>query len=279
MTDEKPTKKIKGAPWTMILGEKGAGKTRTAATIANAFCLDTEPPGAASAYPDDYRKEFSFEASMYHDVAAFVKSLKGAKRIDRGIQIEGKDVSCLVLDTFDTVQNVLISRFLEQKPTPNWAKNKMAQPGGYIWSPYMEQRDWGVILNYQRPLFNDLKSLNIPVVIVCHSAETEPVYEGFGENLTRKKTGKRYPAISGSIERYISNLCDYILHIVVIENGERKMYTQPTIDENDYAITAADRHRLFKNEKNDWTSFKLTVGSDGYPTRRIVEFICGNHEY
>lgn len=268
--------KIAGAPWIMILGPKGAGKTRLSATFPKTLCLDTEAPGAASAFPDDYRIPFVPDSGMYQKVTETVAKIrKEHKKIERGIEWNGKVISAISIDTFDTLQKFLIARFLsgtQKMKRPNWIKPDE------IWAPKMEMQDWGTILNYQAPLIADLKTLPIPVIWVCHTKIVAPLYEGRGEGYHCKMHGQRSPDVSGSIESWIVNLCDYVLNITIGEAGKRVVYTQPTVVD-DYDITAADRHRLFKNEEQNLASFQMPVGPDGFPERKVIEYICENHVY
>jgi hypothetical protein len=267
---------IKGAPWIMILGPKGAGKTRLSATFPQTLCLDTEAPGAASAFPDEYRISFAPTTGMYKEVVDVVSKIsKEHKKGDRCIIWKELPISAISIDTFDTLQKFLLSRYLSGSnkiKRPNWIK------ADEIWAPKMEIQDWGMILNYQAPLIADLKTLPIPVIWVCHTKTVNPLYEGRGENYHCKMKGSRSPDVSGSIEGWIVNLCDYVLNITIGENNTRKVYTLPTIVD-DYEITAADRHRLFKNEEQNMSSFDMPVGPDGFPQRKVIQYITDNHVY
>ena len=275
MSEKNEYKELDGAPWTLIAGEKGTGKSRLSATMPLLYCMDTEPPGAASAFEKAYRKAFKFTDTMYNDVNQFVLHiLQNTKKEGRNRvgTIEGQaiEISGVTWDTFDTTQKQLITQYQSQKPRP---KDALA-----IWAPKFDQQDWGAILRYQTPLIMNLKKLEIPVVIVCHSKVYEPMYTGWGDNPKLRKPGNRNLDVSGSIQNWIENLCDYILHITVGENGSRWVYTQPTIDQ-DYQILAADRHGLFKNSERDWTKFQVKADENGYPERQIIDYICKNHVY
>jgi hypothetical protein len=272
-TEEKAaTRLFAGAPWIGVVAVKGAGKTRLASTMPDAYCLDTEPPGGASAYPDDHRKAFDSDTHQYEKVLAFIKEVKKAKPVERGLDLNGTRIGALVIDTFDTMQKFLISRYLESKRKPNWVKPDQ------IWAPTMEQRDWGTILNYQAPLIAELKTLHIPVIFVAHAKAVEPMYKGQGDEATCVKQGYAGMAIQGSIEDWIVNLLDYILHIVVGADGKRFVYTQPTVFQ-DTRLLAADRHNLFKNEEQDVLRFELTVDKNGVPNRKVLQYICDHHSY
>jgi hypothetical protein len=266
------TRLLEGAPWILVAGVKGAGKTRLVATGPEPYCLDTEPPGSASAYPPERRKAFTSDVHIYEKVHAEIQALMKAKKVERGIEYNGLRIGCLVIDTFDTLQKFLIARFLQSKRKPNWVKPDQ------IWAPAVEQRDWGTLLNYQAPLIADLKTLPIPVMFVAHSKISEPLYKGYGDEPSLIKQGYIGLAIQGSIEDWIVNLCDYILHIVIQEDGKRKVYTQPTVFQ-DARILAADRHNLFRNEGQNITSFELTVDANGVPTRKVLQYICDHHSY
>lgn len=260
---------VEGAPWILILGPKGAGKSRLAGTMPGAFCLDTEPPGAASAFPKDMRQPFKSDERMYEEVARWVKEFcHDSKKDGKFVVWSGKRISALVIDTFDSLQKFLISRYLSQKKKPTWIKQ------GEIWAAKMEMQDWGTILNYQSPLVTDLKTLPIPVIWTCHTKVSDPLYEGRGDSYHCRKIGSRTPDVSGSIEGWIVNLCDYILNINVGEDMLRTVYTQPTIVD-DYSIMAADRHRLF----GKLASFPMAVDENGFPARKVMQFICEHHEY
>lgn len=264
---------IGGAPWIMVLGAKGVGKTRLTSTMPELYCLDTEPPGAASAYPDDHRKAFQFNSDMYGTVEATVENLL-KNTVKEGRVRKGKDIeiSGVTMDTFDTLQKVLVTKYLEQKRKPNYIK------AGEIWAPKMEQNDWGTILKYQAPLIFKLKELEIPVVWVCHSKISDPLYQGWGDQATLRKRGRMDMDVSGSIQNWIENLCDYILHIVINDDGSRAVITQPSVWQ-DSDVKAADRHNLFKNKDRDWTMFNLPVDENGFPKRQVIDFICKNHVY
>lgn len=272
-TPEEPVQKITGAPWVMITGPQGAGKTRLAATAPDLFCLDTESPGAASAYPDSHRKSFEFDDQLYENVINTVDGLlKKTTKEGRVRQNDKIAIAGVTIDTFDTMQKVLINRYLmgSGKRKPAWDKNP-------IWAPSMEMRDWGVILNYQTPLITKLKQLGIPVIWVCHEKVREPEYDGYGNKLTLRRRGKRGLDVAGSIEGFIVNLCDYVLALSVGEKGQRTVTTQPTVID-DYDILAKDRHNLFKNEKYDMTRFDLPA-KQGFPERQVVQFILEKHDY
>src|SRR5512140_681978 len=260
-------KAIPGAPWVLILGPKGAGKTRLAATGDQFLCFDTEPPGAASAYPEEYRISFTPDTHQYLKFHNVVKDIRSnGKPGDRCMEWQGKTIRGITVDTFDTLQKFLIARYLEPKANqrPSWiAANE-------IWAPKMEMQDWGTILNFQAPLITDLKALPIPVIWVAHTKQEEPIYKmRQGENV-RQKAGRRGPDVAGSIENWILNLCDYILNLTVGDDGIRTVYTQPGI-ENDYMLVAADRHRLFL--ENGAKSFDVPVDEKGNPKRRVIDFI------
>lgn len=272
---EKNSKKpleIKSVPWILVTGDQGSGKSRLAATIPDAYCIDNED-GAASCYPETHRKVFPYDHKMYENVTNHVASLlKNTTKEGRFRVGEKLKISALVIDTFDTLQKVLITRYLESKKKPHWIKPDQ------IWAPTMEQRDWGIILNYQSKLIADLQVLGIPVIWVCHSKVVEPIYQGYGDNMTLRKQGALDLDVSGSIQKWIVNLSSYILHIVVTENGARQVYTQPTVVQ-DQKILAKDRHNLFKNEEKDWTLFNLPADENGFPKSKVMTFILENHVY
>lgn len=270
--EEPETMSIKSVPWILVTGDQGSGKTRLAATAPSAYCLDNED-GAGSCYPETHRKHFPFDNMQYENMVNHVIQLgKNTEKVGRVRKGEKIEIGALVIDTFDMSQKVLISRYLERKKKPHWVKP------GEIWAPTMEQRDWGIILNYQSTLITNLQTLGIPVIWVCHNKVIEPVYDGYGDNVRLRKLGARDLDVSGSIQKWIVGMCSYILHIDVEENGKRVVYTQPTVVQ-DTRILAKDRHNLFKNKDKDWTLFNLPADENGFPKSKVMEFILNNHEY
>lgn len=256
---------MKGAPWIIVYGDSGMGKSRLVGKYPDVYALDTEPPGGASAYKASHRKDFMFRDTMYADVEKTVDNLlahtvkEGRVRKGNGITI-----SALSVDTFDVLQDVLISKFLSQKPRPPWEKSP-------IWAPAMQQQDWGQILNYQQPLILKLKQLEIPIIFVCHETIKEPERKG-----TQLLTlGEKRIDVAGSIRKFIINLCTVMLYIDINPDNTRVVYTQPCVV-RDYKINVKDQHGIFGSKL---AAFSLTADENGYPTREVIKYITDRFDY
>lgn len=265
MTVNEAPVKMHGAPWIIVYGDSGMGKSRLVGKFPDIYCLDTEPPGGASAYAHTHRKEFAFRDTMYADVEATVNSLL-ANTTKEGRVRKGKNItiSAIAIDTFDILQDVLISKYLSQKTRPPWEKAP-------IWSASMQQQDWGQILNYQQPLILKLKELGIPVVFVCHETIKEPERKG-----TQLVTlGEKRIDVAGSIRKFIINLCTVMMYIDILPDNTRVVYTQPCVV-RDYKINVKDQHGVFGSKLS---SFTLPADAEGFPTREVIRHICDQFDY
>lgn len=254
--------KIKSVPWIMISGDQGVGKSTLAAAGTGGYCLDTED----RALMFDWKKTFSYGPLMYQELHGFVKMIgEKGKKTEEGIEIKDKLIKYLAIDTFDTLQSILMTRYIEQLRT----KPSGSHPE--IWAPTMEMKDWGVLLNYQKPLLADLKSLGIPIVICAHSKEIDPVYRF--EKL--QKPGKINFAISGAISGFIMNLVTYGLYVYSDETGNRKVKTGLGMIYDSYVQTTKDGGRLFA--KTPEMNFKIKP--DGSSDVQWIDRILAHHEY
>jgi len=245
--------KLHSKPLIGIVGDPGAGKTRLAATAPFPYFLDTEG-GAASAVPAERIKRFNTDASILPDLKTELTRLKGLKYDpkERVIDIDFP-VGCVVIDTLDAVQQVY--KYTVLKPM-NWGGNAMAM--------------WGRLLDDLVPIIYLIKSLPVPVIVVTHSHSVEPLYKG--DNLRR--AGWKGLAFQGQLEDQIMRWFDYVLHLMVIEEGERICYTQPTTVQ-DYKITAKDRHGLYRSLGKLF--FPIKADKDGYPETKAITTIFDSH--
>jgi len=294
VTPEQPAALIDGVPWAIVSGDSGVGKTKTVAATPEIFCLDTEPPGAAGAYSKDYYKAFEPDSKMFENMLAYIRQLKSkGKKVGKKLMVGNLPIAAVAIDTYDTIQTILLTRYLGAE-----AKLKQKRPWGFspddVWAPKMEQSDWGVVLNYQRPLLIALQELAIPIIWVVHAKITEPKANSWDQD-SIKTNGTVSLDLSGHFERDVRNLSSVICYLMLeqkviykdpnkkkeIENivGLRVLVLQKCYH-NGYVFDAKDRHHIFRGKNGALlNAIPMEADEEGNPKRKIVQAIMDKYNY
>lgn len=262
--------KFNFAPWILVSGDQGIGKSTFAASGTGGYCLDTE--GKAWMYPDGYLRRYEYNAGMFDKLVSDVKNLtKTAKRIPRGIEINNKQIKYLVIDTFDAVQEHLLTHYLEQKELPEWEKKKKAINPNYIAAPRMEMQDWGTILRIQSPLITALKQTFLPVVFVVHTTEERHPQYKYEKLVT---PGRVDMTVAGSISNKIMNNMSYGLWLHNV-SGQVVAETAPGARIEDYDIKTIKDTGLWDRKPFVVKFDRSTMAC----THRYIDLILEKHNY
>lgn len=256
-------KKLPFCPWIGIFGHQGMGKTTLAASGTGGYVFDTE--GKAFQFPNEMRRTYEYNVGMFKSIEMDIKKLGTAStRIPRGLKTSnGKEIKYLVIDTYDTLQQLLITAYIEQKSN-GVNMNK-------IIAPSLEQRDWGVLKNYQTPMIMALKALRIPVVFVMHTTEKkDPKYNSSDSLIT---PGAIDMTVAGAVREMIMNNLAYGLYLQQTPEGVQAV-TKPNVRVEGYDI------KITKDGGSLWGGKPIRLGWDGKSLKhKYIDLILEKHEY
>lgn len=246
-------------PLIGICGSPGAGKTRLAATAPEPYFLDVED-GASSAVPKERIKVFETDKNIISSLSTQLVALKACKYFpkDRRLDVNGVSVMSVVVDSLDAVQQIHKYMVL-----------------GEEFKQWDQRKAWGKLLDAMVPVVFLMKSLPVPVIVVAHVHTSEPTYNS---DNTVRKYGWKGLAFQGQLEDQIMRWFSYVLHLMVVEEGKRRCYTQETFVQ-DYRITAKDRHNLFKTLGSGKNHFMVTADENGYPQTKAIATIFEQHKW
>jgi len=229
----------------LLMGDSGAGKTKLASMMPNAFFFDIE--GGAHHTGCD-RITFDKAGSSYNTLLALLKEVARLSVASDGLlHWKPRDapheftIGTLVLDSLDELQGVI-------------DKTINATRFDY----------WREMLEKMHEIVDTARCCNCHVVLVAHTRVYEPTEE-------EKKKYNAVPLVSlalqGQIRNLVPNWVDVSLNLVVEPDGTKRLITQQGLI-NGKSYYAKDRYHLFKGN-----TFVITFDQNGQIKGDILKHI------
>lgn len=192
---ESSTKDLKST--FVLYGPEGVGKTTFLSFFEGLIIADSED-GRSSIMKTKNRPAI-FSPNSIDDLAEFYVYLKANE----------EKYDAVAIDTFTEVQKQILLDVLAQE----CAKNPDKSPN------LITQSDYGKGSTRMRKMARLFRNLDMYTFFICHEREDKDDSTG----IVRKG-----PAVMPSVMKDLNAFCDFIFHMDVDNDGNRKLVTQPT---------------------------------------------------
>ena len=233
-------------PTVAIFGKSGIGKTTLASTALRPLIADSNEGTMSVDHVPEFAHIKRVPVQSLSDLDEIYANLTGV-----GSKDWSKKFSSLVFDSFDDIQQIILSELAER------AQDARDEPDE------IQQREWGIMGNKLRRYLKKMKRLPVVKILII------------GEKYMEQEDWM-YPSLSGQMRESLPYFCDHVIYLRSNDKGARYMHLDPKPGEY-YAKTRArwlsPEERKIRVRLDDFTVFGdlMRKIADGPKSVRSVE--------